>query len=91
MIFRHPPSKAKARSDGIIVMDELDFMESGSPAFCQAVMERLDGNIPVLATVKAGGVDVEFLGRVRSHPKAELYMLCPERLDELYNTLLPVI
>ena len=81
----------EARSDGIIVMDELGFMESGSPAFCQAVLERLDGDIPVLATVKAGGVDVEFLRRVRSHPKAELYMLCPERLEELYNTLLPVI
>lgn len=81
----------EARSDGIIVMDELGFMEAGSPAFCQAVLDRLDGEIPVLATVKAGGMDVDFLQKVRSHHKAELYMVNPENREELYKTLLPVI
>lgn len=81
----------EARPDGIIVMDELGFMEAGSPAFCQAVLARLDGEIPVLATVKAGGVDVEFLQKVRSHPNAALYMVNPENRDELVKTLLPVI
>lgn len=81
----------EAKTDGIIVMDELGFMEAGSPGFCRAVLERLDGDIPVLATVKAGGMDVEFLKKVRNHPNAELYMVNPENRDELYKTLLPVI
>jgi nucleoside-triphosphatase len=80
----------KAGAGGIIVMDEIGFMEAGSKAFCGAVMHCLDGDIPVLAAVKAR-FDVDYLNAVRAHPKAALYTITKENRDELYKQLLPVI
>ena len=82
---------SEIRPDGVIAMDELGFMEAESPAFCARVLELLDGEIPVLATVKAGGKDVAFLDRVRSHPKALLCELRSDNADELYQRLSPVV
>lgn len=81
----------EARPDGILVMDELGFMEAEAKAFCEAVLRRLDGDIPVLATVRAGDLGSSFLDRVRTHPKAELYHVSPEQLDGLYDRLLPIV
>ena len=36
----------------IFCFDEIGFMESKEKAFCDAVLERLDGDIPILAAVK---------------------------------------
>jgi nucleoside-triphosphatase len=84
-------SLLEAKPDGILVMDELGFMEAEAPAFTSAVLRRLDGDIPVLATVRAGDLGSDFLDRVRRHPKADLYTVSPERADALYDELLPVI
>ena len=81
----------EAKPDGILVMDELGFMEAEAKAFCEAVLRCLDGDIPVLATVRAGDLGSSFLDRVRTHPKAELYTVSPEQLDELYNRLYPIV
>ena len=84
-------SLLEAKPDGILVMDELGFMEAEAPAFVDAVFRRLDGDIPVLATVRAGDLGSDFLDRVRMHPKAALYTVSPEKADALYEELLPVI
>jgi nucleoside-triphosphatase len=81
----------EAKPDGILVMDELGFMEAEAKGFCEAVLRCLDGDIPVLATVRAGDLGSSFLDRVRTHPKAELYSVAPENIDDLYHRLLPVI
>ena len=81
----------EAKPDGVITMDELGFMEAGAPAFCEAVLKCLDGEIPVLATVKAGGPDVEFLNRVRNHPNADLYRVSPDHVEELYQILSSIV
>lgn len=75
---------------GIVVMDELGFMETASPKFCAAVMDCFDGDTPVLASCKAR-YDVEFLNRVRAHPKTRVYDITKENRDELYDELLPII
>jgi nucleoside-triphosphatase len=80
----------EAKTGGIIVMDEVGFMETESKLFCAAVMRCLDGDIPVLAAVKAR-FDVDFLNALRSHPGAALYMITEENRDELYEQLLPVM
>ncbi|MCR5088707.1 MAG: nucleoside-triphosphatase [Oscillospiraceae bacterium] len=80
-----------ARPDGIILMDEIGFMEAEAPHFCRAVLDCLDGEIPVLATVKQSAIDVDFLHRVCAHPAASLYTLSPETKDSLYEELLPWI
>ena len=81
----------EAKPDGIVAMDELGFMEAKAPAFCARVLELLDGEIPVLATVKAGRRDVDFLNRVCSHPKAECYELRSDNAEELYRMLSPIV
>ncbi|MBQ9661917.1 MAG: hypothetical protein IJV40_02055 [Oscillospiraceae bacterium] len=81
----------EARPDGILCMDELGFMEAKAPAFCRKVLECLDGEIPVLATVRDGMPEIEFLNRVRSHPGAECWHVRPDNIDELYETLSPII
>ncbi|MBE5997569.1 MAG: hypothetical protein E7240_09545 [Lachnospiraceae bacterium] len=72
-----------AKPDGVLVMDEIGFMEIGSERFCDAVLGALDGDIPVLATVKDTDFGAEFLDRVRQHPGAELIMLTPENREEV--------
>ena len=81
----------EARPDGIVAMDELGFMETGARAFCARVLELLDGDIPVLATAKAGGPEMDFLNRVHGHPKVMRCTVTQENREELYNQLLPVI
>lgn len=80
----------QAEREGIIVMDELGFMESKAEAFTQAVIHALDVDIPVIAAVKAR-FDVPFLNEVRAHPKTRLYMITTENRDALFSELLPII
>lgn len=80
----------EAKPDGIIVMDELGFLETGAERFCSAVLSALDGSIPVIATVKSTHKDVEFLNKVRNHPNAQLYYINRENRDELYEELRPL-
>ena len=78
------------RSINISVFDELGFMETGSPEFCESVLRHLDGDEHVIATVKAR-YDVEFLDKIRSHPKAQVYEITPANRDALYEELLPIV
>ncbi len=83
-------SYLQAKADGIIVMDELGFMEAQAEAFTRAVMGALDGEIPVIAAVKAR-FDVPFLNEVRAHPNAMLYTITAENRDALLSELLPIV
>ena len=81
----------EARPGGVIILDELGFMEASSPLFCNAVISAFDGDIPVLAAVKRGFENVDFLNRIKAHPKADLYMIDQDNRDDLYTELLPRI
>ena len=83
-------SYLQAEPSGIIMMDELGFMEAQAEAFTRAVMDALDGDVPVVAAVKAR-FDIPFLDAVRAHPKGSLYMITRENRDQLLEELLPVI
>lgn len=76
----------QADPDGIIVMDELGFMEKDAEQFCERVLELFDGDIPILATAKAGH-DIEFLNKILNHPNADVYYITTENRDELYDML----
>lgn len=76
--------------DGLIVMDELGFMEAGANDFCNAVLNCLAEDTHVIACVKAR-FDVPFLCKVRSCPKGELYAVTPENREELYYELTPIV
>ena len=79
-----------ARKDGILVMDEIGFMESGAERFCGAVLEKLDGELPILAALREG-IETDFLRRVKAHPGARLIEMRPERFAEIYAELLPIV
>ena len=76
----------EAAPDGIIVMDELGFMEADAKEFTDAVFDALSGDIPVIAAVKSR-TDVPFLNKVRSMPKAEVFYITPENRDQLFETI----
>lgn len=80
----------QAKADGILVMDEIGFMEEGSKAFCRQVLQCLDGEIPVLAAVKAG-VQSPFLRQVLSHPQVQVYDLAKESYEEVFSALSPLV
>jgi len=77
---------AEAQPGGVIIMDELGFMEKDAEIFKKAVFSALDGDIPVIAAVKARQ-DIGFLKEVRAHPKAEVYTLTPQNRDVLAEQL----
>ena len=66
---------------GLIVLDELGFLESDAAAFCRAVLDTLDGDVPVLAAVKPK--DTPFLAAVRGHPRAQVFRIDEENRDVL--------
>lgn len=75
-----------AQPGGVIIMDELGFMEKEAENFKRAVLAALDGDIPVIAAVKARQ-DVDFLNEVRRHPKAVLVAVTPENREALFRQL----
>ena len=69
-----------------VKMDELGFLEASSRAFCEAVLEKLDGDAPVIAAVK--NRDIPFLQAVRSHPRGEIFFITEENREELFGQVL---
>ncbi|MBR6039075.1 MAG: AAA family ATPase [Clostridia bacterium] len=71
---------------GVIVFDELGFLESGAPRFTEAVLRTLDEAPLVIAAVR--DKETPFLDAVRSHPRADVFRIDPENRDRLRETLL---
>ena len=79
-----------AKPDGLILMDELGFMEARAGEFTRAVLDALNGEIPVIAAVKAR-YDVPFLNEVREHPCGRVYPITAENREALFRELQPVV
>lgn len=76
-----------APRDGLILMDELGFLENDAKAFQDAVLRALDGDTPVLAAVKPK--DTPFLRAVRGHRNAALIFIDEANRNALFAQLLP--
>ncbi len=74
---------------GLVVMDELGFLESQAFVFCKKVLCTLDGDIPVLAAIKSK--DTPFLRAVKAHPRVNLHQITPDNRDELFASLVTQI
>lgn len=85
-VFDEVGAKLIQADHGIIVMDELGFMEAKAEVFTQEVMAALDGSIPVIAAVKARK-DVPFLNAVRTHPNCVCFTITAENREELMKQL----
>lgn len=75
----------RAGPGGLLLLDELGSMESRSPRFCRAILDALDGSLPVLAWVR--DLDTPFLSAVRAHPKARCFYPPPDFDPALFETL----
>ena len=73
-----------ARPGGLIIMDEIGHMEKDARLFLQAVFDALDGDIPVLASVRYTDGSIDYLERIKNHPWVQLYMLTEENRDAVY-------
>jgi nucleoside-triphosphatase len=74
-----------AASARLIVMDELGFMESGADAFRGAVMEVLDGDVPVLGVVRLEGNP--FLDAVKDHGRVRVIHVSESNRNMLFEQL----
>lgn len=89
-VFDNLGVKLLKKQDGILVMDELGFMEADSTVFCDAVLNHFDNDEHLIATAKSN-IDIDFLNKLRSHPKAIVVELSKENRDEMYKKLLPIV
>ena len=72
---------------GVILFDEIGFLESQERQFCKAVLDKLDGDIPVIAAVQSR-TGVQFLEAVKRHKKSELFCIDIENRDEIFERIL---
>lgn len=73
----------------LIVFDEIGFMESDEHAFCDAILARLDGEIPVIAAVK--DKDFPFLQKVKTHPKCQCFYPNSENWERCFEAALAIL
>ncbi|MBR4098775.1 MAG: hypothetical protein IKK44_02155 [Clostridium sp.] len=76
--------------NGLVLMDELGFMESRSECFTRKVLEILDGDLPVIAAIK-NRMDIPFLAQLHRHPNAAVYEISTDNREELFQQLLPLV
>ena len=73
---------------GIVLMDELGFLESKAPRFCEKVLETLSGDCLVLGAVKP--TVIPFLDTIRKHPKVTLFEITEQNRDSSAEELIRV-
>ena len=72
-------------ADVIMVMDELGSMESAAPLFCNAVLDRLDMDTPVIGCIR--DLKTDFLDAVRSHERVRCFHVTYENVDSIYSEI----
>ena len=71
--------------DGLIVMDEIGYMETDAEHFCRKVIETFDGDIPVIAAIKVSEKEYRYLQLIKDHPKIYLLRLNEDNREEVYE------
>jgi len=77
--------------DGMIVMDEIGYMEDGAEDFCAAVREAFDGDIPVLASIKRTEHASRHIDTILHHPRANVFMLTESNREEVYAKVSEIV
>lgn len=75
--------------NGLIVMDELGFLESEAYRFNHLVLELLEGDTPILGVIKT--IKTPFLDQVRAHTRVSVIEVTEATRDHLYPELLEII
>ncbi len=75
--------------DGVIVFDELGFMESAAARFTASVLHTLDTAPFCICAVR--DKQTAFLDAVRSHPRAAVFSISEDNRDDLRDKLLRLL
>jgi nucleoside-triphosphatase len=75
--------------NGLIVMDELGFLESNANRFNHLILELLEGDTPILGVIKT--IKTPFLDQIRANNKVSVIEVTEANRDQLYPELLRVI
>lgn len=79
----------QVQQNGIVIMDELGFLENDALLFQNEVINILDSNIPAILTLK--DKDTPFLTRIKNHNNLCLYHISSKNRDSLFTILLPYV
>ena len=72
--------------DGVIVLDELGFLESKATVFTGAILRLMNEAPLILAAVR--DKDTPFLNALRAHPRADVYRIDVDNRDLLRERLI---
>ena len=72
---------ALKRGGEVLVMDEIGPAERQAKAFCDAVLQALDGDIPVLGVLQKG--DYPLFAAIEAHPNVRLVEVTKENRNRL--------
>ena len=74
------------RDCDVILMDEIGIQEDDAEQFQQAVLDCLDGDVPVLGVVRSlPGILTD---AVRSHPKVRVVEVTPDNRSQVFDLLM---
>ena len=66
---------------GLIILDELGFLEEEATVFKRTVINLLDGSLPILGVLKKHSSP--FLDEIAGHPRVSVMEVCEENLKDL--------
>ena len=79
------PLLTEIPQNAAVLMDEIGYLESTAPGFCEAVLRVLGGPYHVLAAVKTR--ETPFLQQIRDYPDALKYTITTENREQLYGQI----
>ena len=85
----NPQAKDNHGKAPLVLMDEIGIMERHSPDFCQAVLDLLEGDRPILAAVKYK--DRPYLNQIRDHERCRCFTITEENREELFAEVLQFV
>ena len=85
----NPQAKDNHGKAPLVLMDEIGIMERHSPDFCQAVLDLLEGDRPILAAVKYK--DRPYLNQIRDHERCRCFTITEENREELFEEVLQFV
>ena len=88
-LFKEDMATDESEKAPLLLMDEVGIMECHSPGFCQAVLDLLEGDRPILAAVKYK--DRPYLNQIRGHERCRCFTITEENREELFEEVLQFV
>ena len=81
----------KRDENGILIMDEIGFMEIGSDRFCREVIKAFDNCLHIIAAIKAEDHGYKYLRMIKEHPYVRVLDLTEDNRQEIYASVREIV